>query len=306
MLQLNTTTVVIIVLFVIVIIYALTRCKMSCGGGIKEGMSHRLTTNHVLEGNAYQKTQLPEYTLPGGRSMKLTPPNTTEKYTDVYQCRKKCENVPGATPNANCVQECMNTGVGVTAMNLMTTKCASDGDCDGNSTCVSPSYYGGGDNGFCMDSNEPGIPRMVLPSLRKAAMQRGGGPSMNESRMNGSLLPGQVGMIMQKAQRQQSGRPVGRPPLQGSCGQPYGTKENFALPQTCLPGQYFNEAAGACQPRFQGVSSALAVHMARPGNAPDISLPGSTFLEYGVGYMDPVDVPIQIRGMGSMKLLTDM
>jgi len=242
--KLSSTAVVVIVLFVIVGFFAFSRCKMSCS--TKEGLSHRLTTTNLLKAHAYERGYKTPYTQKWDYDL-----GQRENYTDAFMCNEYCNNVMGATPNAQCQQDCMNASLGTTAMQRMTEKCSSDDDCGPGKLCVSPGAYTGGSHGYCMSDNEPGIPRMTLPSLRME-------------------------------------------------------KENFALPRTCSPEHFFNEVAGRCEPRFQGVASARAVRLDRPGPAPDVSLRGSTMPGFGVGTMDPVNVPVHIGRRGrELQLLTD-
>lgn len=66
-------------------------------------------------------------------------------------------------------------------------------------------------------------------------------------------------------------------------------------PITCASGFFFNKAVGRCESRLQGVSSATAIKLDRPGPTPYVTLPGSTMLGYGVGCTDPVNVPVDVR-----------
>ncbi len=184
--------------------------------------------------------------------------NQREDYTDMFKCNKKCTYVMGATPRSKCIQNCMKSALGMTAMQKMTQKCTSDDDCGPGQLCIKPGPYTGGSHGYCMSDNEPGIPRMTIKRGYDSVM--------------------------------------------------YINRENFALPRTCTPEHYFNEVRGRCEPRFQGVSSASAVWTSYPAPAPDVSLPGTTMSGYGVGYMDPVNVPVPIR-LGkrgpALQLITD-
>jgi hypothetical protein len=156
-------TIIFIIVLAVVLVFAISRCKMSCHR--KEGMSHRLPTVRELADNAYSKTQLPDYTLRQKWPMKLSPPK--ENYHDVYECRQKCANVMGATPHADCVQDCMNQAIGQVQVQDLTHKCSDSDDCPAGSVCITPSYYGGGMTGYCMYSNNPGISRKDLPSFRE-------------------------------------------------------------------------------------------------------------------------------------------
>lgn len=271
--QENIVGVLLVALLIVALIFAVVRCRLSCGTSSEKYMSHRLPSPAVLLGDAYSKTQLPDYTLKHGWPYDLEGKNKDwrEQYTDIYDCNKQCEDVAGATPQAQCIQDCMVQGMlGASSMNQMDVRCQSDGDCFGeDSVCVSPSYYGGGKHGYCMYTNNPGIPRHTLPSLRREY------ENIRSSR-------------------------------EGMSHKEHMHHEGFTLPKTCPPEQFFNEAAGRCEPRFQGVSSARAVHMAKPGPPPDVSLSGSTFPGYGIGLRDPVDIPLQVNGHGPVKLLTDM
>ncbi len=66
--------------------------------------------------------------------------------------------------------------------------------------------------------------------------------------------------------------------------------------KTNFPEQFFNEAAGRCEPRFQGSSSAAAVMAARPGPPPDVMIPGTVLPGYGVGLTDPFNTPYTNMG----------
>jgi len=72
------------------------------------------------------------------------------------------------------------------------------------------------------------------------------------------------------------------------------TVEGFASPVTCYPGDYFNESAGRCEPRFQGPSSAWAIHHQPQPEHPEVWIPGATTPGYGVGTTDPYDVPTDV------------
>jgi len=245
-------SVLIIILFVVAAVFAFSRCKMSCSG-YREGMqSHRLTNTHLLEDDAYGVGETSGFILKEGWPYNF-PPSDKENYSDVFLCNKKCSTITSATPRANCMQDCMNSFLGETKLPNINIQCQRDGDCPGRDhVCVSPNYYGGGETGFCMDVNEPGVARIDNPSMREGFRQG------FVNHRNTQLL----------------------------CTQ---------SPQSCRPGYFYNDAVGRCENRFQGVSSARAVHMSRPGPKPEISLPGSTFPGYGVGYRDPVDVPVPER-----------
>jgi len=87
-------------------------------------------------------------------------------------------------------------------------------------------------------------------------------------------------------------------PDDGVCMDPresfnYGETEP-GYPITCFPGDFFNEYAGRCEPRYQGSSSAWAVrHQPQPEH-PEVSIPGATTPAYGVGQTDPLDVPTDV------------
>ena len=70
--------------------------------------------------------------------------------------------------------------------------------------------------------------------------------------------------------------------------------ENFGTPITCNPTDFFDEAAGKCEARFQGPSSAWAVHHQRHIQHPEVWIPGSTTPGYGVGLTDPYDVKTNV------------
>ncbi len=242
------TGVVIVGVFVVVIILVLSRCTFKCGG-VTEGMSHRVPTTRVLLDNTYGRKQLPDYSLKW--DYQGVEPDTVEKYTLDHECRARCQNVMGNTPNEDCYQACMNSILTKSpSMNIMTRSCNTKDDCDERELCVSPSYYGGSERGYCMSDNEPGIMRIDIPSLRERE---------------------------------------GMSHLKNGCGD----IESFGYPQTCIPEYYFNEWTDKCEPRFQGSSSAFAIQHSKPGPPPLVSLPGSTFPGYGVGYMDPVNVPVR-------------
>lgn len=237
--ELKSSHILVIVCLAVVLIFLVSRCKLSCRS--KEGMSHRLPTVRVLGDNAYAKTQLPDYTLRKKWPMVL--PHSRENYHDVYECRQKCSNVMGATPHADCVQNCMNQSIGQPAPeDLLNMKCADGSDCPSGSICVTPSYYGGGKTGYCMSSNEPGI----LEGFR------------------------------------------------------FGLHDNYQNvwrnPRACPPDKFYNELMGECQPRFQGSSSARAIWSKHPDPSPDVYIPGSSTAGYGVGFTDPVDVPLIVAG----------
>src|SRR3546814_4467682 len=82
-------TVIVVIVLAVLIFFIMKRCKR------KEGLSHRLPTTKELADNAYAKTQLPDYTLRQKWPMILSPPK--ENYLDVYECKKQCSNVMGAT-----------------------------------------------------------------------------------------------------------------------------------------------------------------------------------------------------------------
>ena len=65
-------------------------------------------------------------------------------------------------------------------------------------------------------------------------------------------------------------------------------KENFAHAESCTPSMFFNEVAGKCQPRFQGVASAWGGMLNPPTPPPKVSIPGPTRFGYGVGINDPL------------------
>jgi len=71
-------------------------------------------------------------------------------------------------------------------------------------------------------------------------------------------------------------------------------KENLYLPVTCPPSDFFEENAGKCEPRFQGQSSAWAVHHQPPVERPEVWLPGSITPGYGVGQTDPFNVKTNV------------
>ena len=251
--QLNTLSVIIIILFVEAFMFAFSLCKMSCESS-KEGMqSHRLTNTHLLEDDAYGVGELSAYTLPKGWHYKL-PSHDKENYSDVFLCNKKCGTIASATPRSECMQNCMNSSIGKTQTANMYIPCSGDGNCsDENHVCVSPSYYGGGNQGYCMDANEPGIPKF-------------------KDRMRENY----------KRSQEQYHRSKSR------------ILSDYSS-ETCLPGYFRNESTGSCENRFQGRSSAIAVHMSKPVPGPEVTLPGSTFPGYGIGYFDPVDVPVPAR-----------
>lgn len=66
-------------------------------------------------------------------------------------------------------------------------------------------------------------------------------------------------------------------------------KEGFAHSYTCDPGYFYNDVSNRCEARFQAAS--VAMH---PGPImPEVTIPGSTLLGYGVGRVDPVDIPTE-------------
>lgn len=275
--QLTPTMIVVIVLFVIVGFFAFSRCKMSCTS--KEGLSHRLTMNTLLKDHAYERGYKTPYTQKWDYNL-----GQKENYTDAFKCNQYCNNVMGATPNAKCQQDCMNASLGSTTMQQMTEKCSSDEECGPGMLCVNPGPYTGGSHGYCMSDNEPGIPRGALPSLRREK-ESFGCPKGTIRVSPTQCVPDKYDPLVPLV-------PPG--------------KEGFSLPKTCSPESFFNEVAGRCEPRFQGVASARAVMMDRPGPAPDVSLPGSTMPGFGVGYMDPVNVPVRLGRRGpELQLVTD-
>ncbi len=70
--------------------------------------------------------------------------------------------------------------------------------------------------------------------------------------------------------------------------------EGFASPVTCYPSDFFNEVSGKCEPRFQGSSSAWAVHHQLQPERPEVWIPGATTPCYGVGQTDPFDVKTNV------------
>ena len=239
------------VILAIVIVFIFAKCKLSCSG-TRENLSHRLTTNYVLEDNAYGKSSLRSYNQPWNFELE----GESENYTDIFQCNKMCKNVKGATPKSNCIENCMANNIGNLGSNQVTFKpCQSYRDCNGDELCIESGPYSGSQSGYCVNPLEPGIPRQYIPSLREGYTQNMRNP--------------------------------------------------YAPPQTCSPYDFFNESAGRCEPRFQGVASAMAVHLQKPGPEPIVTLPGTTFPGYGVGISDPMNVlPTQLN-MPSIKLRTD-
>lgn len=96
-----------------------------------------------------------------------------------------------------------------------------------------------------------------------------------------------------------TGGPYSGIPNKGECMDPrepfsMDTIENFASPVTCYPGDFFNEVAGKCEPRFQGSSSAWAVNHIPPPERPEVWIPGATTPCYGVGTTDPYDIKTDV------------
>ena len=117
--------------FILFIILLLVLCK---NRGDEEKFRH-----FVLADNAYANTLLPTYSRKGGWPISL--PKNKESYNSFTKNLKD-------------------------HMLQMDVECSSVADCVEGQLCVEPSYYGGGQHGYCMYSNEPGIPRDLLSSVR--------------------------------------------------------------------------------------------------------------------------------------------
>lgn len=106
---------------------------------LRSGKNEDNFRHFVLKDNAYSNTLLPTYSRKGGWPIPL--PKSKENYDKLPRNLKD-------------------------SMLQMTKKCSSVADCSKGQICVEPSYYGGGQHGYCMYSNEPGIPRDLLASVR--------------------------------------------------------------------------------------------------------------------------------------------
>jgi len=144
--------VLIILLAVGIIIFM--KCKLDCK--MKEGLSHRLSTTNVLLDNAYGKRELPSYS---NVDWPMTLKDPREKYTDMYKCAKKCQNIMGNSANGKCIQDCMDHMSGNYLAGTSHRYCGSDDDCGKREVCVEPAPYTSGKYGMCMDENEPGVPK---------------------------------------------------------------------------------------------------------------------------------------------------
>jgi hypothetical protein len=171
-----------------------------------------------------------------------------------------------------------------TSVEEMTKKCGNNDDCPRGELCISPSYYGGSKTGYCMNSNEPGIPRRVMDHADDL-MQWG-----REGFRQGSQAP----RPPQRMSRDPTHvvRSSGNFP---SSGGRWAGIEYSRRPETCTPSDFFNFETSECESRFQGVSSARAVwSVARP-DEPVVTIPGSSTFDYGVGWTDPNNVMTRTR-----------
>jgi hypothetical protein len=140
-----------IIVLAVVIFFMFQRCKLDCH--LKEGLSHRVPSVYNLKDNAYSKYPLPSWHVNWPYTF-----DTKENYTHMYKCNKMCSHIPGNTPNANCMAQCMDMAK-MTYTGAVSRPCVTDDDCLSRELCVTPAPYTSGDLGMCLSDNEPGIPR---------------------------------------------------------------------------------------------------------------------------------------------------
>lgn len=146
----NNLIILILIVLVVLGIFLFNSCKLKCSFNVKEGLSHRVPTTQKLLHNAYSKYPLDAYHVKWPISIK-------ENYSDVYDCRKMCENIMENTLRGKCFQNCLDW------RSLMyhdkSKSCLSAEDCRPGDLCVDSAPYTGGKYGMCMSQTEPGVPR---------------------------------------------------------------------------------------------------------------------------------------------------
>ena len=139
------------VLFFVAIAFALV--------WIFKGENEEKYRQFVLKDNAYGFSNLPSYSRKGGWPIPLPDPDKDHK-----------ENYKGFKNTPAYFQGKLLTAP-IYPEHQAKKVCSSNDECHKGQVCIEPSYYGGGDHGYCMYTNDPGIPRSFLPSLRDKVSQ---------------------------------------------------------------------------------------------------------------------------------------
>lgn len=141
----NSNQKLVLCLLVLVVILFAMGYRIQCGS--KEGLQRRLANPYSIQDNAYASKQFPSYPSP----VDYTIEEQREDYANLRDCQAMCSDVMGNTVHANCIQNCVMATV---APGSSDKACMSGDDCGPQGTCVQPSYYGGGQVGYCLDDND--------------------------------------------------------------------------------------------------------------------------------------------------------
>lgn len=203
--QISTTTILVIILLLIVGLYLFYRCSTK-----KEGLSRRLSVPNILLESAYERAARTPYTqdwkykmdkVARQRPAYLGVTNNAndsfgDDFTSVYKCKNACDHLRSSYGRIACTKRCMVASLGDNSMQQMHRKCYTDDECASDELCVMSGPYSGGNGGYCMSDNEPGIPRQdILEGYSQLRAHRGssawgGNPeSMPFITVPGSTLP---------------------------------------------------------------------------------------------------------------------
>ena len=270
-----------LIAFVFVAIFAFTRCKLKCGS--QENWSNTYgPRGHVLGANANSSTQMNGYMS----DWKFKLPTITEinqlahesgspmvheldqKAHAYYAAHNKKEDY---TPMWSCGQKCKSLegqnshALCLNACMNATTRRAQRGaismpGCSSDADC--------NDRELCVTSGWP------------AYVGNTPGMCMSDNE------PGIPRSYSTPSSVREGFRPA------------FMENRRFTNRPTCDASQFYDETLGRCTDRFQGSSTAFAVHHQVPMPYPSVTIPGTTLPRYGTSSRDPMDVETDyvIRG----------
>lgn len=284
-----------LILVVVAAVILMSSCKLNCSG-IREGMSHRLTTTHPLKDDVYGFRSLPSFTQKWDFQLS----SDKEMYHNIHSCEMKCSNVQGNTPHADCVEQCVRGEIVDNNPMKNNIPCDTHDDCGEREICVVDGAYTDGNGGYCMSDNEPGIPIAMRMAPGVARLSPGVAQlAPGVARLSpgvARLTPG-IARLTQKMKDLVKSKRHSRyntGPVISREGMRFSSVLRQHKAKSCPPKYYYNVSVDRCQPRLQGPI------LGRKGPESNVSLPGSTMPLYGTGKVDPYDVDTDF------KLKTDM